>query len=893
MKIMFSCFNSRQFIFLNLLSNQWVLRVIIKFFTSDDHVRIKRVLYIIFSLFLIEPWLAGNCFAQEVLYTISNPTYSLSDNAGDVDNDGSQDFIAFGSEKNGLLFVDILSGRDGKTTLYSFKKDNEFGRLIAGLGDLNNDVFADFAIGTRNPTSAFVNYINIYSGKDGSILKVFSFPLSGKELQLTIAIKGIQDLNVDDYDDFIIIEKILSKDSVVVKVRIISGKDFSQIHEFIEPPDTYFPRIGVVGDINGDLYGDISISYSRFLSDDDVKILSGKSGVVIHKIHMDHQFLETSNLFGYSVTGIGDINKDGWGDFAVGAPQYDINPRAGEHLGETITNKKGFVNIYSGLNATLLKHIEGEAINDKFGSYVAGGSDYNSDGISDFIVEARGAAGDLHGHGESKLYVFSGKDFRIIAKIPFEVCKPNAIRCDMISTYPLGDINNDGTQEIAIHRWFNYIKVYSIKNLGVQFLNGVDFSKGGEISSIPDELALGGSAVDGVVTDGVTRMLIRINVDKPSSFILTLNGTNNSHEDGILRSIDGFQEGNTIAVRTVMTKEGEKAFAIYQAPDNFVRNSYKDLDQKSAERILSIVIKNSISDPIKKEIKLVRPPVVLVHGLWSSPDMWNDFGSSLAKNFPGISIFFVDYHETNAKHFKVNRDVLRKSIYSAKKNLLVSDKIAAVQVDVMGHSMGGILSRIYIGGETWPGGIKYKRKDNFYMGDINKLITLDSVHFGSFLADFGINFSNGLPLPKRLFLLKALQIIKMPLDEGAVEDLQTLSPQTVYLNSVPTDAQSHAIVGDFVVNVDLADAPGQLGDFFKILKHFGANTKPDIIPGESDLVVSVKSQAGGLLAPTSSIFNHYHTGATTVDVLEKTVELLNESSDDTFFNKGFPINLYP
>lgn len=50
---------------------------------------------------------------------------------------------------------------------------------------------------------------------------------------------------------------------------------------------------------------------------------------------------------------------------------------------------------------------------------------------------------------------------------------------------------------------------------------------------------------------------------------------------------------------------------------------------------------------------------------------------------------------------------------------------AVTQADVMGHSMGGILTRLCIAMPT------YKRPENFGQGDVRRLLTLDTPHSGS------------------------------------------------------------------------------------------------------------------------------------------------------------------
>jgi len=432
-----------------------------------------------------------------------------------------------------------------------------------------------------------------------------------------------------------------------------------------------------------------------------------------------------------------------------------------------------------------------------------------------------------------------------------------------------------------------------IVEVSLEILDGVDFSAGMEISSNPEKLASGGTAVTGAVTDGVTRLLLRLNLSELNEVTFSLKGTGNPEEDGLLRSIDGTQEGQSITVYTQETSEGEIAFAIYQAPENFVRWDYRDKDKKVSERTITLHVKSN-RDPsfeFSTEIKLVRPPVILVHGLWSGVKMWeeNYFRETLANEWPGIHIFTPGY--PNDVHFKENKTVPyeceNEGGISDAKEKLQSQGIAMIQADVIGHSMGGLLARIWSG----EGDYLYKRDNNFWAGDINKLITLDSPHFGSFLTDFALDLINDLEEEERNAFLELAREKGFALDGGAVEDMMTTSPKIEKMNGVLTDPPSHAIAGDISKDLSSLEDTGAL--LYIILTSIEYNTGADILPDESDLVVSAESQAGGLALPKSSVFAHWHCDATGEDVVNKAIELLNTETDSSSFNIGFPVNQWP
>ncbi|MEW5759109.1 MAG: hypothetical protein AB1755_06590 [Candidatus Omnitrophota bacterium] len=434
----------------------------------------------------------------------------------------------------------------------------------------------------------------------------------------------------------------------------------------------------------------------------------------------------------------------------------------------------------------------------------------------------------------------------------------------------------------------------------VEILDGSHFSAGLEISNDPQRLVSGGNSVTGVVADEVTRLLIRLAVDNDVNMVtLSLSDSNNPNENGVLYDVldnrANRQQGQSIQVLPVVVNNQKYVFAGYRVPANFAREGVEE-DEHVSERLVTLTIQTDdlpVNIDISQDIRLIRPPLVLIHGLWSGPNMWDSFKAMLQEEIPQLNIVTINYETTNASYLEVNKDKLKDEIVSIRGQLQMQG-IAMTRVDVLGHSMGGILGRMRAGGNQWSGAEAYYQAINFMQGDINKLITLDSPHFGSWIADSVIAFINYFDPVTQEMIVAQLKMMGFRIDGGAVEDLQTMSPPIVYLNTVQTNPASHSIVGDFLLaNVDLSLLPNEMSAFFKILKRYRFNTRVDVIPGASDLVVTTQSQAGGLVEPASSIFSHRHRAATTQDVADKVIELLNAVPDSDSFEAGFPINQWP
>ncbi|MDD5428150.1 MAG: hypothetical protein PHI58_02810 [Candidatus Omnitrophica bacterium] len=445
-----------------------------------------------------------------------------------------------------------------------------------------------------------------------------------------------------------------------------------------------------------------------------------------------------------------------------------------------------------------------------------------------------------------------------------------------------------------------YDVVYSIMytqsagQSSLELLDGVDFRAGAEVWDDPERLvATKGTAMEGVATDGVARLLLRLPVNDAGNVTFSIEGgTGDPDEDGILRSADRYDEGDSITVSTDMVSGKNYALAIYQAPDSFVRSGHSE-DKQATERKLTIKATPTIGSSVQREIKLVRPPLILVHGLWSNPAMWwkGDFRVKLNAAVPGLRIFTVDYSKKNANKFSDNKDVPYYcegySILRVK-SIFKTNKISMIQADVLGHSMGGLLARIWAG----AGEDKYFRDDNFRKGDIHKLITLNTPHYGSFLADLGMGCMNhsytGRKLDFKIGLFLVAEMSGCSFTRGAVLDLMSTSIPIKNMNKTRTGVASHAIAGDYAVS-DLSAIPASYAGIHKSLKFLGFDPSPYVITGRSDLVVSLGSQAGGFGSYTLDIFKHHHTDAATDSVVANMVELLNAPSNNRLFSEGFPL----
>ena len=276
--------------------------------------------------------------------------------------------------------------------------------------------------------------------------------------------------------------------------------------------------------------------------------------------------------------------------------------------------------------------------------------------------------------------------------------------------------------------------------------------EGPDITTNLDILAEKGRPVDGVSADGVTQVIIRVTGSSPGESLTfsilddQYNSSTSTDEDGALGNIGDSPAQSSISVQAVDTIAGPMAFAIYRAPVDYPRNSTDHSMSQSRTVSINITSQDIAGPSLNLPIQILRPPVILIHGIWGGPDNWNDFTPLV--NDSRFSIFKVDYDEpiqvtvtipqysdrilrranTNQLGFTFNAETVLDQTRSFITKFKNSQNVASVQADLVTHSMGGDIAR------TLPQTPNFLRDDTFGEGVIHKLITIGTPHLGTPLA---------------------------------------------------------------------------------------------------------------------------------------------------------------
>src|SRR3989338_4827622 len=194
--------------------------------------------------------------------------------------------------------------------------------------------------------------------------------------------------------------------SALVVFLIFSAKanaqnqDHLKLHEFngTSVDERFGISVEGAGDIDRDGYGDIivGIMWNDHNGQDSgsAVIYSGRTGAILHQFYG----YAAGDWFGDSVSGAGDVNRDGYPDVIIGAAQYNMGTNPGP----------GKAYVYSGFDWSLLYTFFGEAVGNIFGHSVHGAGDVNNDGYEDLLVGAQ--FNSRNGAYAGAAYVFSGRD---------------------------------------------------------------------------------------------------------------------------------------------------------------------------------------------------------------------------------------------------------------------------------------------------------------------------------------------------------------------------------------------------------------------------------------------------------------------------------------------------
>ncbi len=187
--------------------------------------------------------------------------------------------------------------------------------------DVNNDGYDDILVRLVSNDSAGMDagMVRVYSGMDGSLLHTFLGEAAGDLFGVSVA--GAGDVNNDGFGDIIVGAQLNDAGGTNAgRAYVYSGLDGSLIWTFTGEAagDTLGHSVSGAGDVNGDGFDDLIVgAWSNDIGGNGAGrayVFSGKTGAALYT------YTGTGDEhLGIRVSGAGDVNKDGFDDFLIGA----------------------------------------------------------------------------------------------------------------------------------------------------------------------------------------------------------------------------------------------------------------------------------------------------------------------------------------------------------------------------------------------------------------------------------------------------------------------------------------------------------------------------------------------------------------------------------------------
>ena len=194
------------------------------------------------------------------------------------------------------------------------------------------------------------------------------------------------------------------------------------------------------GDLNTDGFEDFAIGATTFASAGNlvpgrVLVYFGGPGLdAVADVVLEGEAL--GDRFGYTLSSAGDFNGDGFGDLIVGAYQNDAN---GPNAGRAYVYFGG-----PGFDAMADAVLTGAVAGDQLGIAVAGVGDVNADGWNDVLAGARFASGGSAG----RAYVyFGGPGFDTAPDVTVQGAPGEQLG---FAVAHAGDVNADGNADFLV-----------------------------------------------------------------------------------------------------------------------------------------------------------------------------------------------------------------------------------------------------------------------------------------------------------------------------------------------------------------------------------------------------------------------------------------------------------
>lgn len=302
-------------------------------------------------------------------------------NGGDLDGDGLDDLL-IGAPQDGTHADDAVMACSSASGAELFELrgvatgGDHFGASLAGMGDLDGDGVADFAVGIPSFVGSGVKgRVDFFSGATRNVLGSVTGTSHETRFGDARRIALLGDLDGDGVGDLLTAEtvKTLSSSKPNCNVEVWSGATRQSLLHATILLSTWSATqslcVAGAGDVDGDALPDLLVSAARTTGSSTAgraHVVSGAAGATLHTF-----LAPNGGELGARCAGVGDVDLDGRADLAM-----------------TVEDASGdLVSIRSGRDGSeLLRVLDDAPGQQEFGQSLAAGGDLDGDGIPELLI---------------------------------------------------------------------------------------------------------------------------------------------------------------------------------------------------------------------------------------------------------------------------------------------------------------------------------------------------------------------------------------------------------------------------------------------------------------------------------------------------------------------------
>jgi hypothetical protein len=346
------------------------------------------------------------------------------------------------------------------TTLFSPNRQQGgiYGGAIAVVPDLNGDGIDDFVVGAPDETVNGIQEagrVYVYSGATRQLIRTIVSPTPLTAGGFGSSVGGVPDVNNDGRGDIAIgAPRESTLDTPFCgKAYIFSGATGQLIAQMVSPArrtgGNFGAAVAGLTDVNGDGRGNVAIGAP---GDNPGASPAACGRVYIYRWN-GGLFLTVrapvelvNGNFGASVAMVPDVNGDGRADLIVGAPRV-------HHAQFSEPIHVGRAYLIDGTTGRAMRHLRSPAYtqNGFFGTSVAGLTDITGDGHGDFVVGAPGDRPGANPPNTGRAYIYNGNTGQFVRTLIPPIAQEDGEFGFAVAGLP--DTTGDGKMDVVVSGW--------------------------------------------------------------------------------------------------------------------------------------------------------------------------------------------------------------------------------------------------------------------------------------------------------------------------------------------------------------------------------------------------------------------------------------------------------